>query len=161
MKKGSTSVTVGDLRRDELELIGWSGSPSHLTNVAGQLDRRDAGGVEYLVVRDEGGTPIAKGAIDYEEFPGFGTIIQVATRSDLEGRGHAQRLLAEAEARIRARGLPAAQVAVEPDNTRARRLYEYLGYQPIGERETGWEYEREDGVRDWYRTVVIDMQKPL
>ena len=52
VRKGSPSVTVGDLRRDELELISWSGSPSHIKNVAAQLDRRDLGLVEYLVVRD-------------------------------------------------------------------------------------------------------------
>ncbi len=100
-------------------------------------------------------------AIDYEETPGAGTMIQLATRTDLEGRGHAQVLIEEAEKRIRARALTTARLAAEPDNGRARRLYEHLGYHPVGERETGWEYEREDGQLDWYRTIVIDMEKPL
>ena len=157
----SETVTIGDLRREELDLIGWSGTSSHIKNVAGQLDRRDLGLVEYLVVRDRTGAPIAKGAIDYEETRGVGTIIQMATRPDLEGRGHASRLIAEAEKRIRTRGLPKVRLAVEPDNARAKRLYEHLGYRPVGERETGWEYDREDGVVGWYRTVVIDLEKTL
>ena len=41
------------------------------------------------------------------------------------------------------------------------RLLAHLGYRPVGERETGWEYEREDGTIDWYRAVVIDMEKSL
>ncbi len=154
-------IVLGDLRREELDLIGWSGSPSHVKNVAGQLDRRDRGLVDYLVVRDADGAPIAKGAIDYEETPGAGTLFQLATRTDLEGRGHARMLIEEAERRIRARALTTARLAVEPDNDRARRLYEHLGYQPVGERETGWEYERDDGRLDWCRTIVIDMEKRL
>jgi ribosomal protein S18 acetylase RimI-like enzyme len=154
-------VTVGDLQRAELDAIAWSGSASHIKNVAHQLDRRDAGAVDYLVVRDANGAAIAKGAVDYEEAPGSGTIMQLATRSDLEGRGYARLLIEEAERRIRNRGLRRATLAVEPGNERARRLYELLGYQPVGERETGWEHELEDGTPAWYSTVVIDMQKPL
>lgn len=152
---------VDDMTRDDLDAIGWSGSASHLRNVAGQLDRRDAGVVEYLVVRDEDGSPIAKGGIDYEEHPGAGATFQLATRSDLEGRGFATMLIAEAEQRIRARGLPMACLSVEPDNDRARRLYEHLGYVAVGERQVGWEHELEDGSLGWYSTVVIDMEKPL
>ena len=53
--------------------------------MAGQLDRRDAGVVEYLAVRADGEI-VCKGAIDYEEIPGAGEIMQLATRPELEGR---------------------------------------------------------------------------
>jgi ribosomal protein S18 acetylase RimI-like enzyme len=152
---------VDDMTRDDLDAIGWSGSPSHVRNVAGQLDRRDRGVVEYLVVRDADGAPIAKCAIDYEEHDGAGSVMQVATRTDLEGRGLATMLMASAEERIRARGLATARLSVEPDNARARRLYEHLGYRAVGEREIGWEHELEDGSLGWYSTVVVDMAKPL
>lgn len=46
---------------------------------------------------------------------------------DLQGQGHARRLLAEAERRIEARGLRTARLAVEPDDERVRRLYEHVG----------------------------------
>jgi ribosomal protein S18 acetylase RimI-like enzyme len=155
------SVTVDDMRRGDLGAIAWSGSPSHIKNVAGQLDRRDRGIVEYLVVRDQSGAPIAKGAIDYEERTGAGTIMQLATRADLEGRGHARRLISEAERRIRSRGLLVACLSVEPEDARARRLYVHLGYDVVGEREIGWEREREDGELEWHRTTVLDMEKVL
>jgi len=155
------TVTVDDLRRDELDLIGWSGSASHIKNVAGQLDRRDAGVLEYLVLRDASGAPIAKAAIDYEEFPGAGSVMQVATRSDLEGRGYARRLLEEAEMRIRARGLRSVRLSVEPENTRAVRLYQFVGFTAVGEREIGWEYEDDDGATKWHTAHVIDMEKAL
>jgi ribosomal protein S18 acetylase RimI-like enzyme len=154
-------VRVDDMTRDDLDAIAWSGSASHLRNVAGQLDRRDTGVVEYLVVRDEDGSPVAKVGIDYEEHPGAGGMLQLATRADLEGRGLATMLILEAERRIHERGLPTARLSVEPDNERARRLYDHLGYTPTGEREIGWEHELEDGSLGWYSTVVVDMAKRL
>ena len=154
-------VRVDDLRRDDLEHIQWSGSASHLRNVAGQLERRDNGVVDYLVVRDAAGVPIAKGGIDYEDSPGAGEIMQLATHPELEGRGYAQLLIAEAERRVKRRGLSRARLSVEPGNERAARLYAYLGYEPVGERTVGWEYERDDGVLDWYETRVVDMEKML
>ena len=84
-------VTVGDLRRDELELLGWSGSPTHLRNVAGQLDRCAAGQVEYSSPATPTGR-VAKGAVDDEEFAGAGSIMPMATRPDLQSRGLAARL---------------------------------------------------------------------
>ena len=150
-------LVVDDLTRDDLEQgrIDWSGSPSHLRNVAGQLDRRDAGVLDYLVLRVDG-EPVCKGAIDYEEIPGAGEIMQLATNPDLEGRGYATRLIAAAEQRIAARGVAIAQLSVEPENERALRLYLWLGYEPVGEREIGWE-----GDEGWYSTRVVDLQKRL
>jgi ribosomal protein S18 acetylase RimI-like enzyme len=129
--------------------------------VTEQLERRDGGHVDYLVVRDEHGQPIAKGAIDYEEFPGAGSIMQLATRPDLEGRGLATALIGAAEQRIRSRGLTTARLSVEPENERAVRLYLHLGYEAAGSREIGWEVEREDGTLGEYRTNVVDLVKDL
>jgi ribosomal protein S18 acetylase RimI-like enzyme len=156
-KPPAEPADVRDLRREDLDRIAWSGSPSHLRNVAGQLDRRDAGVVDYLCAW-LGDEPVCKGAIDYEEIPGAGEIMQLATRPDLEGRGLAQQLIAEAERRIAARGVSRAVLAVEPDNERALRLYRYLGYEPTGERTIGWEADNEEG---WYSTLVIDLEKRL
>ena len=146
---------------DDLEAISWSGSPSHIRNVAMQLERRDRGEVDYLVVRGPDGAPVCKGSIDWQAEDGAGTIWQLATRSEDEGRGHTTRLIADAERRIGRRGLHRAVLAVEPDNLRARSLYEHLGYRPFGERQTGWEYELEDGTPAFYSTTVIEMEKLL
>jgi ribosomal protein S18 acetylase RimI-like enzyme len=152
---------VDDMSRGDLKVIGWSGSASHLREVAKQLNRRDLGEVDYLVVRDPDGVPVCKGGVDWRAADGVGTIWQLATKGSCQGHGHARRLIAEAERRIRDRGLPRARLAVEPDNARARSLYLHLGYVPVGERETGWDYEQEDGSMGFYSTTVIDMEKPL
>jgi len=152
-------MTVGDLVRADLaRLESWS-SATHLKSVSSYLDRRDVDGdVEYLVVRDANGDPVCKGAIDYAEHPGAGTIIQVGTRPGFEGRGLATMLMAEAERRIAARGLP-ARLGVEPDNHRARRLYDHLGYVVVGEREVGWDREYPDGTVRWWSTTIVEMEK--
>ena len=160
-RRDDDAWTVDDLRREDLPAIIWSGSASHLRNVAHQLDRADAGTLEYLVVRDRDGNPVCKGAVDYEERPSAGTILQLATRDDLQRRGLATLLVGAAEQRIRRRGLLLARLSVEPDNEVAVRLYERLAYRPVGERRIGWEHEPEPGVIGWYETDVIDMEKRL
>lgn len=153
------SVTVDDLARADLERLESWNSATHLASVGKYLERRDRDGdVEYLVVRDENGDPVCKGAIDYSEHQGAGTIVQVGTRAGFEGRGLARMLMAEAERRIAARGLP-VRLGVEPDNERAQRLYDHLGYVAVGEREVGWEHEYPDGTIGWYSTTIIEMEK--
>lgn len=154
-------MTVDDLVQADLARLESWNSATHLKSVGKYLDRRDGDGAsEYLVVRDEDGDPVCKGAIDYAEHPGAGTIVQVGTRPGFEGRGLATMLMAEAERRIAARGLP-AWLGVEPGNERARRLYDHLGYVAIGEREVGWEHEYCDGTIGWYSTTIVEMEKRL
>jgi ribosomal protein S18 acetylase RimI-like enzyme len=155
---GEAVVLIDDLTRQDLDRIAWSGSPSHLRNVAEQLDRRDRGVLDYLVLRVDG-EPVCKGAVDYEEFAGAGEIMQLATHPDLEGRGYATRLIAEAERRISGRGLSLARLSVEPGYERAVRLYRHLGYEPIGERDIGWAADDQPG--GGYSTHVLDLAKRL
>ena len=154
-------MTVDDLRRADLvRLASWN-TRTHLASMERYLDRRDGSGdAEYLVVRGADGDPICKGAVDYAEHPGAGTIVQVATRPGFEGRGLATMLMAEAERRIASRGLP-ARLGVEPDNERARRLYEHLGYVAVGDRDVGWEHEHPDGTIGWYSTTIVELEKRL
>ena len=67
----------------------------------------------------------------------------------------AQLLVAEAERRIRARGLATARLAVERDNERALRLYQYLGYSRVGQRAIALTRERKPGV------VLMDLRMPV
>ena len=152
-------MRVDDLVPADLPgLESWN-SATHVKSVSSYLDRREGDGdAEYLVVRDQNGDPVCKGAIDYAEYSGAGTIVQVGTRAGFEGRGLATMLMAEAERRIAARGLP-ARLGVEPDNERARRLYDHLGYVVVGEREVGWDHEYPDGTVGWYSTTIVEMEK--
>lgn len=157
---GAVRLEVLDLEARHLPSIGWSGSRTHLENVAQQLDRVPSGEVEYLGVFADG-QPVSKGGVDFAVEPGAATVWQVATHPRLEGLGLATTLVCELEARAARRGITSLRLGVEPDNARARRLYERLGYHAIGESEASWVAERDDGSRYLYATKIVEMAKSL
>jgi ribosomal protein S18 acetylase RimI-like enzyme len=158
---GVGTLRVDDLIVDDLQRLGWSGNRSHLRKVEGQLARAARGEVEYLAVRSPGGFPIAVGAIDYKQHDAAGTLFQLATVESLRGLGIGTRLIAEAERRIRRRGLQTAMVGVEDDNPRARNLYERLGYEVCSLEEQSWETEDERGNPYTKHARVILLRKEL
>jgi ribosomal protein S18 acetylase RimI-like enzyme len=152
-------MVVDDLNAADLTDLDWSGGPLHVTAVGEALERVALGEIDYLVIRDQDRRPVAKAGIDYTEHPGAGTIWQVATRKDLEGRGLATRLIAEAERRIAARGLEWSMIGVEEDNERAIRLYNHLGYEPCGCEPASWDELDSHGNIRLYETTITLMRK--
>lgn len=155
---GTIRIEVRALRSDHLVALTWSGSPTHIQNVARQLERVPTGEVEYLAVFVDG-EPVSKGGVDFAKEPGAGTIWQLATHPRLQGLGLAATLIRELEIRAAQHGITHFRLGVEPDNERAIRLYEHLGYRSIGESEASWEAERSDGSRFLYTTRIVEMSK--
>lgn len=155
---GAAVVDVRPLQPEHLGSISWSGSRTHLDNVAEQLDRVESGEVVYLALFADD-RPVCKGGIDFAKEAGAGTIWQVATMPVLEGLGLATRLIGALESAAMARGVRRSRLAVEPDNARAQRLYEYLGYERVGESEASWDAERPDGSRYRHSTRLVEMAK--
>jgi ribosomal protein S18 acetylase RimI-like enzyme/predicted kinase len=158
---GTSALSVDDLTRDDLQRIAWSGSRLHLESVRRALDRAGRGEVEYLVVRTPAGAPVAKGGIDYRQHPGAGTLWQLATHADLQSLGLGSRLIAEAERRIRRRGLSRAVLGVEDDNARARALYERLGYAAFGHEHAAWQTEDAAGRETTHHAEITLLDKRL
>ena len=123
-----------------------------------QLARVPSGEVDYVAVFVDG-HPASKGGVDYAIEADAGTIWQIATHPLLEGLGLATRLIGALEALAAERGVTKIRLGIEPDNRRARELYEHLGYRVIGESEASWEAERSDGSRFMYTTKIIEMLK--
>ena len=155
---GVARIEVLALTSDYLASIAWSGSRTHLENVAHQLERVPTDEVEYLAVFADG-HPVSKGGIDFAKKADAGTIWQLATHPRLEGLGLATTLVHELEARAAVRGITNLRLGVEPENERARRLYECLGYRTIGESQASWEAERSDGSRFTYTARIVEMSK--
>jgi ribosomal protein S18 acetylase RimI-like enzyme len=158
---GPSALVIDDLCREDMAYLGWSGNPEHLRKVTSALDRVALGEVEYLAVRAPGGEPIAKGGIDYTMRDTAGTLWQLVTHDQLRSLGLGTCLIAEAERRIRRRGLPWAMLSVEDDNPRARALYERLGYAAWRQETAAWHYEDEQGALRLYETRVTVLRKRL
>jgi ribosomal protein S18 acetylase RimI-like enzyme len=155
------SLDVDDLTADDLDSLAWSGSAAHVRSVAGKLERVATGTLEYLVVRTLSGEPVSKGLIDYAQREDAGTIEQLATHPDLQGRGIGTRLLDEAEQRIRRRGCRWAILGVEDDNPRARALYERLRYVAFAREPDSWDAENERGEIFRYETMLTLLRKDV
>jgi len=154
-------MTIRDLRADDLDQIGWSGSPCHIASVREQLGRVSCGEVEYLVACPPSGLPVGKLGIDFVKRADAGTMYQASVYAALQSCGIGTVLVAEAERRIRARGRQHAELGVEHDNPRARALYERLGYVPYGDEPAEWDEQGPDGVVARYRTTCTMMRKRL
>jgi len=158
---GAGSLTVDDLTPADLGRIAWSGGPLHTDSVAQALARVPNGEVDYLAVRSPGGYPVSKCGVDYTAHPQAGTLWQLATHGDLQGLGIGSALIKAAEDRIRARGVPWAMLGVEDDNTRARALYERLGYAECGHEQGTWPEADAQGNVSIYHAELTLMRKRL
>lgn len=154
-------VRVRDLRRSDLPGCAWSGGPGHAESVAAALDRAELGAVEYLAVCPPSGIPVAIGGVDYEAHPDAGTLWQLVVLPALRSCGLGTLLVGAAEARIRARGLSRAELAVEQDNPRARALYERLGYVAYAREPGEWNEVAADGTVTPRRATHVLFRKRL
>lgn len=158
---GIDSLVVGDLTRNDLAHIAWSGGPLHPLSVEKALERAEQGEVDYLAVRAPYGLPISIGGIDYKIHEGNGYMYQLVTIDDLRGLGIASKLIVVMEERIKQRGVATAMLAVEDNNPEAKRLYERLGYTEYGRESQSWEQLDEDLNPYTYHTEVTLLKKAL
>lgn len=157
----SVPVGVRDLTPADLPACAWSGSATHLRQVAKELERAEAGEVDYLAVCTPADLPVAVGGVDYRAVSGAGTLWQLAVLPALQSRGLGRLLIRAAEDRIRSRGLRRAELGVEENNPRARALYERLGYEAYDLKPDAWDEETPDGSIRRYETMCTLMRKDL
>jgi ribosomal protein S18 acetylase RimI-like enzyme len=160
-RDGAASLTVNDLTAADLGRIAWSGGPLHVPAVAHALERAEQGEVDYLAVRSPDGWPVSIGGVDYGAHNGAGTLWQLATHGELTGLGIGTCLITALEDRIGARGLPWAMLGVEVGNTRARALYDRLGYEPCGHARDSWPEADDQGNVFTYHAELTLMRKRL
>lgn len=149
-------LTVRDLVAADLPAVAWAGSGPE-----GALDRVGRGGVDYLVVYSPTGFALAAGGVDYTLVPGAGTLWQLSVHEAVRSCGIGTILIAAAEDRIRGRGLHRAELGVDDQLPRPRRLYERLGYVPYGSERGSWLQADPDGSSLLYETTITLLWKQL
>ncbi|MEJ7647537.1 MAG: GNAT family N-acetyltransferase [Nakamurella sp.] len=111
------------------------------------FDAQQAGGVVYLIAW-EGPEPLGDGVL----VTGAGDVVpelkNLNVRATHRSRGVGSALIRAAEEVSRAQGADRMEVGVSLDNSRARALYERLGYVGTGRQSTvTYEYLDDDGNR--------------
>jgi ribosomal protein S18 acetylase RimI-like enzyme len=152
-------LTVRDLTVEDLPTLGES--PSKLVSMTKELKRAEVGEVDYLAVCPPSGRPVGYGAVDYLKPAGGATLYQLSVLEPLQSCGIGTILIQALEDRIRARGLPLAELGVDDASPRAQRLYERLGYVVSGSELGSWDVDGPDGSVTRYETTITLLRKEL
>jgi GNAT superfamily N-acetyltransferase len=155
------SLTVRDLTEEDLPACGWYGTATDLAYVAEAIQRRRRGEVDYLAVCPPSGLPVAVGGADYTKPPGAATVWQLSVQAELRSCGIGTVLIGALEQRVRARGLRWVELGVDDNSSRARALYERLGYVVSGSEIGSWDQEAADGSTTRYETRITLLRKEL
>ncbi len=133
--------------KEDLSKLEWYGQYTHFRNVFRRTYREQQQGRRVILVADSNNFPIGHIFIllksarytESEDDP-RAYFYSLRVMEMFRGHGIGSRLVEEAEAIVRERGATWAMIAVAKHNHRARRLYERLGYQVVGDDDGQWSY---------------------
>lgn len=125
-------VEIRSCVADDLPNLEWYGLFTRDRHIIDEAYDRQTSGKGLMLLAAANGFPVGQAWIDFAARPderGVAVIWAVRVFPFLQGAGIGARLLAAAEDAIRRRGFHVAELGVEKDNPRARKLYERLGYR--------------------------------
>jgi ribosomal protein S18 acetylase RimI-like enzyme len=119
---------------DDLEALEWMGLYAAHQGIIQATFGAQQRGDALMLLAIAGGFPIAQVWIDFVRHPDRATATLWAVRTffPLQGRGIGKRMMAAADAAIRARGVSRAELEVDRRNEAARRFYRRLGWRSRG-----------------------------
>ena len=126
-----TTVRIREMTGYDVEplasALGWT------TYGIGRRWSECLAGYREMYVADVDGQPAGSVSVnEREEFPGFLHLFALDVSSELQSRGIGTRLIGRVEEESRTRGRAGVYLEVSTNNTRARALYERLGYAQDG-----------------------------
>ncbi|MBV9108691.1 MAG: GNAT family N-acetyltransferase [Gemmatimonadetes bacterium] len=152
------AITIRPCTEEDLQELEWYGLFTHHREIFDDAFARQERGETLMLLAVANGFPIGQAWIDFdarpEEDEPVALIWAMRVYPFLQGHGIGARLLAAAEAAIRARGCRWSEIGVEKDNPRARRLYERMGYRLHRELLEGFSYTDGEG-----RTVHVPVDE--
>jgi GNAT superfamily N-acetyltransferase len=149
--------------KEDLPLLEWYGQYTHFRRVFAKTFREQQLGSRVMLVADLNGFPVgqifillhvnqARGNM-YPRAACRGYLYSLRVMDHLQGMGIGTRLIQEAEKILKHRGLQWAIISVAKNNSRARQLYERLGYRVYTESPGDWQYVNHLGK-------IIKMHEP-
>jgi len=133
--------------KTDLPKLEWYGQYAHFRNLFSRAFREQLKGRRLMLLADCNNFPVghvfislrsANRAIADGERRAY--LYSLRVMEMFRGHGIGTRLILEAEAILRERGITWTTIAVAKDNPHARRLYERLGYSIFAEDTGQWSY---------------------
>jgi len=140
-------VTLRMAVRADLAKLEWYGQYTHYRQLFRRAFRDQQAGRRFILVATTNDFPVGMVIIQLQS--NERKVADGVTRAYLyslrvmemfRGHGIGTRLILEAEAILRERGITWTTIAVAKDNPHARRLYERLGYSIFAEDTGQWSY---------------------
>lgn len=151
------NVSIKAVTREDLPQLSWTGDSLHLRHIEECLEKRAS---EFYALWEED-EPVAFGGLNIINLPDFTYLWMLATRSDQQGKGFMRQLIGFMEKKSLELGARATRLAVEVDNSRAIRLYEFLGYSYKHDEIQSWFELGEDEKPQIYVARCFAYEKEL
>jgi ribosomal protein S18 acetylase RimI-like enzyme len=146
----SLEVRLRACTEADLPALEWGDQYTHHRELIHEAFGRQRRGELAMIVADAGSFPIGQVWVDLHRrrARGAGLLQAVRVLPWLTGRGVGAQLVGAAEQLLRTRGFAAAEIFVETENVRARRLYERLGYVVVDRIREAYTYTPPGGDRE-------------
>lgn len=156
-------VSFRQCRRQDLRDLEWFGMFYAHRQLIEEAFARHQAGENLMLLAEANRFPIGQVWIDLEKKRAQSTGILWALRvlPPFQGHGLGTRLIAEGEALLQRHGYSCAEIAVETNNPRAKKLYQSLGYRVIGSHVEQWDYVTPEGEHVQAQADEWILQKEL
>jgi ribosomal protein S18 acetylase RimI-like enzyme len=125
---GASRVVIRPCEETDLDALEWDGEFAHDRPIIDSTFARTRTRTMLMLVAEVNRAHIGQAWIDLARAPGRGHIWALRVKPAWQGQGIGAQLLRACERAIAARGRSVSPLEVEPQNLRARALYERLGY---------------------------------
>jgi len=124
-------LVIRPCRRADLRALEWGAALRADRPLIEWVFARTAGSDMVMLIATIGRDRIGQVWLDFTRKPETAVLWALRVKPSWRGRGIGTLLIAAAEREARRLGARFAELAVEDDNPRARRLYERLGYRRV------------------------------
>jgi ribosomal protein S18 acetylase RimI-like enzyme len=153
-------VIIRAVRAEDLPKLEWFGAYAHFRELYQRTWHDHQAGRRLMLVADLQDFPVGQVWLDVTPAE-YAYLYALRVMEPLQGLGIGTRLIESAELLAQSHAYRQIHLAVERNNTGARRLYERLGFRIFSQRVDTWSYTDHHGRVNWVQEDVYGMRKTL